>query len=208
MKKKIFLSVFVILLIFSLTLIILAEEQIYDFRKTNWGMNKEQVKAIENKNIIYEGDNNLGHVITYEVEIGIKSYYCIYYFLEDKLYTAGYMSIEEYSNKNDYIRDYEEIKEILTKKYGEPDNKKLLALHGREEISWEDDLYRDDKNNWGLAISIGDLSYVLICETPTTDIELILDGNNYEVNLRVRYISKELKEWADKIKEEKIKSEF
>lgn len=208
MKKKIFLWGLVILLIFSLTLIILAEERVCDFRQTNWGMSKEQVKATENKEVIYEGDNNLGHAVTYGVEIGIKSYYCIYYFLEDKLYTAGYMSTEEYSNKNDYILDYEEIKEILIKKYGEPNNKKLMALHGRKEIDWKDNLYRDDKNNWGLAISIGNLSYGLIWETPTTDIELILDGNNYEVNLRIRYISKELKEWADKIIEEKTKSNF
>jgi hypothetical protein len=69
-----------------------------------------------------------------------------------------------------------------------------MALHGRKEIDWKDNLYRDDKNNWGLAISTGDLSYGLIWETPTTDIELILDGNNYEVNLRIRYFSKKLKE--------------
>ncbi|KUK85838.1 MAG: hypothetical protein XE02_1444 [Mesotoga infera] len=87
-------------------------------------------------------------------------------------------------------------------------NKKLMALHGRKEIDWKDNLYRDDKNNWGLAISIGDLSYGLIWETPTTDIELILDGNNYEVNLRIRYFSKKLKEWAVKIIEEKTKSNF
>jgi len=71
----------------------------------------------------------------------------------------------------------------LTKKYGKSDKKRLLDLHGREEIYW-----------WRFAISIGDLSYRSIWETLTTEIELISDGDNYKVNLRIRYYSKELKE--------------
>lgn len=207
MKRKIVVSIIVSVLIIFSVIIVFSEQQ-YDFRKITWGMSKEQIKTIENKNIVYEGDNSLGHSLCYEVDISNKNYYCIYYFLEDKLYTAGYMSTEEYTNKNDYIRDYKEIKEILTKKYGEPDKKKLLSSHNREEVYWENDLYKDDETEWGFAISIGDLSYGSIWETSTTDIELILDGNNYEINLRIRYISKELKEWADKILEEKAKSNF
>ena len=207
MKKKIILSLIVVIVLIFISTIFIYSNQ-YDFRKINWGMDIDQVKAIENKKIVYEGDNSLGHSLCYEVDISNKNYYCIYYFLEDKLYTAGYMSTEEYTNKNDYIRDYKEIKEILTKKYGEPDKKKLLSLHDREEVCWENDLYKDDESEWGFAISIGDLSYGSIWETSTTGIELILDGNNYEVNLRIRYTSKELKEWTDKILEEKAKSNF
>jgi len=83
-----------------------------------------------------------------------------------------------------------------------------LPLSGRGEIYWENELYKNDKSNWGLAISIGHLSYNSVWETSTTDIELALDGNNYKVNLRVRYTSKELKEWADKITKEKAKNNF
>jgi len=116
--------------------------------------------------------------------------------------------MENHTNENLYINDYKELKEILIKKYGEPDKKKLLTLYGRGEIYWRDDLFKDDRSEWGFAISLGDLSYSSIWETPTTRIALILDGDNYEINLRIIYISRELEEWANKIIEEKAKSDF
>lgn len=207
MKKLSILLIVVLLTCLALT-VFATEEVKYDFRKTTWGMSKEEVRAAESKELYYEGNSNIGHSIVYEIKIGNKDYGCIYVFLEDKLYNGGYVFNEEHTNKNDYIDDYEELKEILTEKYGKPDEKKLWSLHDRGEMYWKDDSYRDDRSRWGMAISKGDLAYGSIWETPTTDIELILDGDNYDVSLRIRYISKELKEWANKILKEKTKSNF
>jgi hypothetical protein len=228
MKKLTILIILVIL--FSVSVICLfAEEAKYDFRKTNWGMSKEQVRATEDESLkmkdlekeIKKNDFLVEHIV-YKVRIGDKHYHCDYVFLEDKLYLAHYSPEKRYSDLNNYIRDYEEIKEILIKKYGKPDMKKLKALEDREEICWKTDLLKDDKSKWGIAVSKGELSYMLIWETPTTNIELSLEGlvlpemNIEEVFLRVSYKSKELKEWAeerekewvDETLEEKDKSGF
>ena len=167
----------------------------YDFRKTNWGMSKEQVKATEDKKPDSEYDNSL----VYYVKIDGDDYLCGYSFLQDKLYNTGYVFVGDHSNKNDYIRDYKNLKEILTKKYGKPKT---------DRITWDNDLFKNDMSQWGLAVSIGHLSYGNIWETSTTYITLGLNGDNYEISLIAAYDSRKLKNWADKIKSEKNKSNF
>ncbi len=172
----------------------------YDFRKVNWGMSKEEVKATEDKKPFSEDATALYYK---DVEIIGRNFFCFYGFMQDKLYSSSY-SIgttlgEIHSNKNDYIDDYKSVKEILTKKYGKPK---------RDVVTWKNDLFKNKKQDWGTAISIGHLVYVSIWETPTTEIGMALGGNNYEIFLSVGYDSKELEEWVKKIKEEKAKDKF
>ncbi|MBA7588846.1 hypothetical protein ES708_30916 [subsurface metagenome] len=172
----------------------------YDFRKVNWGMSKEEVKATEDKKPFSENDTDLYYK---NVEIIGRNFFCSYGFIQDKLYESNYnigtTLGEIHSNKNDYIDDYESVKEILTKKYGKPK---------RDVVTWKNDLFKNKKQDWGTAISIGHLVYVSTWETPTTEIGVALGGNNYEIWLSVGYDSKELKEWVKKIKEEKAKDKF
>ena len=196
MKKNRSILLIVLCILVISTLILFAEEVKYDFRKINWGMSKEQVKAIENKKPDFEDDIRLGYI----VKIDGENFMCVYNFLEDKLYNAGYGPTKEHTNKNLYIDDYKELKEILIKKYGKP--KSDLG------IFWKDDLYKDDKSQWGFAISLGHLVYGVQWETPTTKITLNLSGDNYKIMLIIAYDSRELEEWAKQIKEERAKSEF
>ena len=175
----------------------------YDFRKTNWGMSKEQVKATEDKepDDEYEFDAMLGYdeditVISYDVTISGKDFNCTYSFLEDKLYNGRYFFTGDHADKNLYIDDYEELKEILTKKYGKPMTDKMI---------WMNDLYKNDKSHWGMAIDEGDLIYETVWETPTKRIYLELSNGKFGINLTLSYLRKELIEWIDKIKEEKDK---
>jgi hypothetical protein len=184
-----------ILVIFTLSLCA-AEGTKYDFRKTNWGMSKEQVKATEKNKIAFEGKEAIAMD---RAQVDGRECIYVYYFLEDKLYRAGYSFMEKHINKNFYIDDYEDLKEILTKKYDKP----VL-----DKIIWENDLFKDDRSSWGLAVSVGHLKYFSSWETSTTYISIGLDGDNYEINLTIGYYSKELEEWADKILEEKAKSNF
>jgi hypothetical protein len=55
---------------------ILSGSEKYDFRKTNWGMSKEQVKVTEDNKLSYEDKNILG----YEMYIYEKYSLCAYYF--------------------------------------------------------------------------------------------------------------------------------
>ena len=130
MKKNVSILLIILCILAISTLILFAEEAKYDFRKTNWGMSKEQVKATENKKPDFE-DNTM---LSYEVTISEKDFECAYLFLEDKLYGSGYLFFGEHTNKNLYIDDYEELKEILTKEYGKP---KI------DKVTWKNDLFKN-----------------------------------------------------------------
>jgi|AntAceMinimDraft_17_1070374.scaffolds.fasta_scaffold26500_2 hypothetical protein len=192
-KNIIFLGL-TLLVIFSFSLTTLAKEQVFDFRKTNWGMSVKQVKAIEDAKLGPAGDSELGYS---GIKIDGKDFICVYFFLEDKLYRSAYGLLGEHSNDNLYIDDYENLKEALTKKYGKP---------RFDKVTWRNDLFKDSRQDWGTAISMGHLEYFSSWETSTTDINLGLNGDNYEISLNFGYYSRELKEWADKIIEEKTKS--
>jgi len=151
----------------------------YDFRKTNWGMSKEQVKATENMKPDLEEDN----VLAYKVKINGDDYFCAYSFLKDKLHNAGYAFAEKHTNRNLYIDDYKKLKELLIKQYGKP-----LT----DRTTWDSDLYKDDRSEWGFAVSLGHLSYGATWETSATYITLGLNGDNYKINLLLAYDSKEL----------------
>ena len=130
MKKNVSILLIILCILAVSTLILFAEEAKYDFRKTNWGMSKEQVKATEDKKPDFE-DNTM---LSYEVTISEKDFECAYLFLEDKLYGSGYLFFGEHTNKNLYIDDYEELKEILTKEYGKP---KI------DKATWKNDLLKN-----------------------------------------------------------------
>jgi predicted RND superfamily exporter protein len=190
MKKKFLLSILVLIfMLFCLS----GYSQENDFRKTNWGMTKEEVKSTENNKIIDEDLGSTEEVIVYKDQISSFDCFIGYIFVKNKLASAGYYINEEHSNKNVYIDDYEKLKDLLSKKYGNPI---------RDDVIWRDDLYKEDKSEWGLAISIGDLAYKALWETPTTEIELLLSGDNYNIELGIKYVSKELKDWANEIVKE------
>ena len=130
MKKNVSILLIILCILAVSTLILFAVEAKYDFRKTNWGMSKEQVKTTEDKKPDFE-DNTM---LSYEVTISEKDFECVYLFLEDKLYGSRYLFFEEHTNKNLYIDDYEELKEILTKEYGKP---KI------DKATWKNDLFKN-----------------------------------------------------------------
>jgi len=129
-KKYVSILLIIICILTVSTLILLAKEIEYDFKKTNWGMSKEQVKTTEDKKPDFE-DNT---ILSYEVTIIEKDFECVYLFLEDTLYGSRYLFLGEHTNKNLYIDDYEELKDILTKEYGKP---KI------DKVTWKNDLFKN-----------------------------------------------------------------
>jgi len=164
--------IFVLVLFFPA----LANSQ-YDFRKTNWGMTKEQVLAAEVADFV---SNDVDGTISYngtvnDLECGIK-----YFFAHDTLVRARYVIYEEHTNKNDYISDYQKLKQLLTDKYGKPD---------KDRTTWLSNIYKDNQKDWGLAISLGQLAYFSQWDTETTQIWLMLQGDNDEIQFTIEYSS-------------------
>lgn len=186
--RKWIIALTVGLLLGIITTSAIAEE--YTFRKTTWGMNKEQVKQTEKeKEIIYEDETMLAYDYRM-LELNCK---IVYIFVEGKLVRTKYPITEEHTNKNQYILDYNILRAALSKKYGKPLDAKLI---------WINPLYESDPQNWGLAISIGHMVDYTKWETLQTIIYLALLGDNYEIQLAIEYVSKELDE-LEEIEREK-----
>lgn len=182
MKRKILLSsIILIVLIFLFTIFTYANQ--YDFRQTNWGISKEQVKLSEKGEIEYLRDREgyIEYELTYEVKLGLYNYHCYYYFVEDKLYKCEYRHTNTIFDNSGFIAitEYKRFKKVLIEKYGKP--------FGQDERN----VYVSLGSSW---------------DTPTTKIKLYC--STWLDSLSLTYESKELKSWVDKILEEKAKINF
>jgi hypothetical protein len=151
----------------------------YDFRHTTWGMSQEQVIAAEKTEPAKETENTLA----YPIKIQGKNYLLMYLFVNDKLAKSAYTLLDNFTNKADYMVEYEKIKNLLVKLYGTP------ADDGK---NWKDDTYRDNPERWAMAIAKGELEYRAEWQTDKTAISSNIYGNNYDINLIIAYESKEL----------------
>jgi len=150
----------------------------FDFRKTIWGYDQVQTKKAEIDKPIYEDSNLLcfyGTIANLKCKI-------VYIFIERKLVRAKYLIKEDHSNKNDFITDYLKLKDLLNKKYGNP-------VYTNDE-TWKNELFKDNVQDWGTAISIGHLYFYNSWETEKSNISILLDGENYNISLSIEYSSK------------------
>ena len=177
------------------------DEKVYefDFRKAKWGMTKKQVKKKEKGTIFKEWTEDGSDLLAYRDKLADLTCVIGYIFVDKKLVRGKYMFTHEHINQNDYIADYKNLKEYMEKKYSVPKEDKIF---------WKDDLYKYDYQNWGMAISAGHLVYYSKWETSSTEITLILSGDNFKINLGIEYQSKSLKQLEKEIKEKKELEDF
>lgn len=86
----------------------------------------------------------------------------------------------EHTNDNLYIDDFKSIDKALTEKYGQPD------LDGN--MIWKDDFLKGNENNYGLAISRGDLSIGSTWNFSNNVLIIhMIYGDNYEIGHAIMY---------------------
>ena len=174
-----------------------------DFRNTRWGMSKDQVKAVEVSELGQE-INDLGGTIGIDA-LGYKTRLLnldtliLYVFANDKLVRAQYRIVETHSNKNDYIDDHSLVKQAIRGKYGDPD---------RDDNIWKNDLYKDDRQQFGFAVGYGHLVYVAQWKTDHTSITQVLQGENFEIEHVVEYGSAVHGHLEEELKKKKAKNEL
>jgi hypothetical protein len=163
--------------------------QEFHFRKSRWGFTKRKVLLSEPEEPIHEKDD----VVAYEGQIAGLDVWIVYIFVDDKLVRSKYVVVEKHTNANDFISDYEKLKSGLTRKYGEPD---------KDQNYWKNDLYKDNYDQWGMALKVGHLVYIASWNTDETDIGILLNGENYDISLAVEYTSTALESLENKKNEE------
>ncbi len=149
-------------------------------RKTKWGMNQREVAASESIKPSLNDDEGLAYVVDLS---GYKTFLFYVFNSEGKLSNVSYSLYEKFASENSYLTAYLSLISKLKEKYGE----------GESDIIWNDDLYRDDKQKWGLAIAAEHLKIKHTWETEDTSIAAEISGKNFKIDVSIRYSSKSIR---------------
>ena len=123
------------------------------------------------------------------------NFLALYYFNQDRLYQGVYVLEEDYVNENNFYTKYKEIQKILTSKYGEP---KKVTKHRSKDLF-------DGANEIGMAIQTGEYSEYTLWETKKSTITLIIEGENFDSKLTIRYNTKDSALLMEVKKDDKIR---
>ncbi len=93
-------------------------DETYDFRNTRWGMTKKEVLAAEPDMPVVNTDNQIG----YFTQILDKNIYVAFVFDNEHLVSTLYALRDMREKLEDSFKDFEDFKQILTMKYGEPNS--------------------------------------------------------------------------------------
>lgn len=151
----------------------------FNFRKTTWGMSREQVKASE----VAEPTGERPEVITYRGELEGMPVVIGYLFDGQKLTRAGYLIRSQHEDPNSYISDYDRVKDFLIRKYGSP---------ARDEMVWAEGEEEDDPAGFGEAVCGGRLRYSTFWTDGVTVIRESLGGEDGKCRHGVMFESVEL----------------
>jgi len=137
----------------------------FDFRKTKWGMTRDQVKAAEGS----QPTGEKTEVVTYRDELEGIPVIVGYIFDGEKLVKAGYLMRGKYEDPNKYIDDYNKIKESMISVYGAP---------AQDELQWKEGEESQDPAQFGKAVCDGKLTYFTIWTDGVTMIRERLIGED------------------------------
>ena len=152
------------------------------FRGMQWGELANLVQKNEKSKLLKKEtiqDTGL-EIIAYSGEIAGRECIIGYYFAANQLVEGRYIFLAEHANKNLYIGDFDNIKNSLIEKYGKP---------SLDEKTWNNNLYKSDPGEWGMALSVGHLTYIAAWTTNDAEIQLVLKGDNYDISLILDYKS-------------------
>jgi len=182
-----------------------------DFRKSTWGMTQAQVMATEPERPAEVSQSSGETVLKYDApgapELEGR---LIYFFAENKLVRAKYISSAHHSDLNDFIADYRAAEPAL-EKYGKPSSEKAV---------WEDDSLQQEKLSYldqdralasdilpsdqyaGLSVSLGYLKLFTVRANSRTKLVHALTGGDHRITHQIEYRSIELAPFEDKVRQQ------
>ena len=150
-----------------------------DFRNVRWGMTMDEVNAAETEvglRAVTGYSTLAGDCVVAGHPVSV-----FYEFTDSQLSEAFYAFLDAHTNDNLYIDDFEDLRQLLTLKYGPP---------AVDTAVWKRNLYRNDPDKRGFAVLCGDLKLRAEWDAPRTRVVLYLTGDNYKAYLWLTYTSK------------------
>lgn len=149
-----------------------------DFRSVEWDYTEMEVMKAEGPDFEFV-DKDEGAVY-YSRQLLGSEYLLKYYFLDDTLYSATYILSEDYTNRNQYLEDYNAITGLLVEKYGKADISGPL---------WSNSLYKNYPDQHGDAVAYGHLQFRATWhDVGGTQISAMLTGGEYKIGLYIQYV--------------------
>jgi len=133
-----------------------------------WGMTKTRLLELEGRPLGIERKPG-GEIIQYARTLLDKRCLVEYLVAQNRLVAVRYHLMDKYTDKNRYIQDYYRLKAFVVQQLGEPK---------RDESLWFDSLYRNNAEQWGTAVSQGQLEFRAEWTIKDTDIMLTLAGSD------------------------------
>lgn len=175
MFKSIMARAIVVFVVSVLSTSICQGQDSFDFRHSHWGDSKEDVKNTESdKKIIHEESDIL---VVSDILNGLDCE-VVYLFIDNKLIRSKYMIKEKYSNGDMYVVKYNELVDLLSKKYGKGKDKNIIA-----------DLYKRPGADLGVGVGVGKVHFVSEWKNSKSAIHSVLTGNNFNITLTIEYAS-------------------
>ena len=153
-----------------------------DFRNSEWGMSKEQVKSTEKLELVNEDTDTISYI-----ETVVEYPALLVYKFNDNRLIWGLYSFNQVNNNDDgYLEDFLKFENAISSKYGKG---KVLDKWNNKDS--------ENKDNPAKAVREGDFIMWRTWETPTTMIKLIMYGYNDKFNTDTYYFSKKYKDQAE-----------
>ena len=167
-----------------------------DFRDAKWGQSQSEILLQEksNENSIVNNDKS---IFIPKTTLNSDYFDVMFHFNNDKLYQGSYRFLEQFVNENNYYNKYKSIRSLLEKKYGTP--KEINEIR-------KGNLF-DEPGEIGRAIETGYYAENTIWETKTSQIKLIINGENFKTSIFIVYSSRD-KNLMKEVKNENTKTDL
>ncbi len=149
----------------------------FDIRRASWGMSMNEVKGAEREaggTLVTEKWNRLA----YTIDLAGHPASIVYTFKEGKLMLADVNFLQKHADPAEYISDFENLRAQYDTIMGAP-----VA----NEKKWHMETYKEKPDKWGFAVSAGHLEFHSRWRNPRTAVNLVLEGGDMTVTLRVSY---------------------
>ena len=159
-------------------------------KQPKWGISREKFLKLEGQPIRRHKSAEGVEIFEYRKKILDVDCQLEYVFAENQLMKMKFNFLAQYDNKNQYVEDYNKIKEVFSGQFGKPE---------AENIIWQNPLYKEDYSSWGLALYLGHLELSSQWLSPETEVSLALSKKQDGISLRSEYNGVRFKELAKRL---------
>ncbi len=140
--------------------------------RIEWGRSEEVIMRAEGRPLSRDQSGDMAFLSYQRLVLG-KRCLLTYVMVGRKLASLRVYLLERYANKDRYVADFNQIRDFLNSRIGEP---------RYNNVVWKDGAYAEKGQNLGTAVTTGSLSLSSEWAVGDTGLRLSLRGENSEVS--------------------------